>query len=578
MKLWAGGTQTIRVRLGVAMAIALLPVLLMGVAQSIVAFHKEGLERRDRLTATAERSVAATRARLDSATVVLQTVTPGAVGAQCAPRLSELMLRTPGVVNLVRLDRLGRVSCAAVAPTDDRVRDQAPWFTRLRAGERSTMEAVPLANYATTPSLLVGVRAEDAAGEFNGALAAMISLESLRPQVDQTAPADTEVALVDRGGRLFNQTRPDAFSPLPKDWAVKAANPGGLLYSGVDRQGAPRVFTVSQLVGHDIFAVLSAPSPGPFSWARLNLLSSVIFPLIAFLAALAAVWVAADYVVVRWLRYLERIAAIYAKGRFTVRPLQAEHAPGEIRELADTLEAMARTIVARDASLIESLAQKDALMREIHHRVKNNLQVITSLLSLQQRSLTDTVARQAMSDTRQRISALALIYRALYEGADLRRVELRAFMEQLIAQLIISDHGATGQVRTELQVDDLEIHPDKLAPLALFAVEAITNAQKHAFAGRGGTLHVGFHVTGEEAELTIADDVPGPASGPGPDVTPGVGRTLMAAFARQLRGQVEFLGNAWGGVTVRLTFPMPDAKPLPFTTPTGRAKRSRAAA
>ena len=167
---------------------------------------------------------------------------------------------------------------------------------------------------------------------------------------------------------------------------------------------------------------------------------------------------------------------------------------------------------------------------------------------------------------------MALIYRALYQGPDLRRVELRSFLEELIAQLLVADQDATGAIRTELHADDLVIHPDKLAPLALFAVEAISNAQKHAFAGRGGVLRVTFRVMGDEAQLEIADDGPGSSSR---QLTPGVGRTLMNAFARQLHGRAEIAPNQWGGLTARLTFPTPDSPPQ---EPAARARRSRAAA
>ena len=165
-----------------------------------------------------------------------------------------------------------------------------------------------------------------------------------------------------------------------------------------------------------------------------------------------------------------------------------------------------------------------------------------------------------MSDTRQRITALALIYRALYQGPDLKRVDLRPFLEELTAQLVSGalHHGLA--VRTELKVDPLVIDPDRLAPLALFAVEAITNAQKHAFAGRGGTLTLNFTVRGDEAELEISDD------GQVDEATltaSGVGRTLMTAFARQLRGRAELVRNAQGGVTARLIFPTPAAEAAP---------------
>jgi two-component sensor histidine kinase len=231
--------------------------------------------------------------------------------------------------------------------------------------------------------------------------------------------------------------------------------------------------------------------------------------------------------------------------------------PPEIRELAETLEEMADAIVARDASLRDSLAQKDALMREIHHRVKNNLQVISSLLNMQQRALADPAARAAMSDTRQRITALALIYRALYQGPDLKRVDLRPFLEELTAQLLASEISHGPAVRTEFSVDALVIDPDRLAPLALFAVEAITNAQKHAFRTHGGVLKVMFRVHGEETTLEISDDgqVAEDAL-----TSSGVGRTLMTAFARQLRGRAELVRNDTGGVTARLLFPTPAAE------------------
>ena len=134
---------------------------------------------------------------------------------------------------------------------------------------------------------------------------------------------------------------------------------------------------------------------------------------------------------------------------------------------------------------------------------------------------------------------------------------MRQFLEELIAQLLQSDLGKGPLVRTELDVDDLVIDPDKLAPLALWAVEAITNAQKHAFNERGGTLKVRFKVADADTTLEVEDDGPGILMGPD-DVRGGVGRTLMTAFARQLRGHSEVVKGPDGGLVARLTFPTPD--------------------
>ncbi|HYG25580.1 MAG TPA: sensor histidine kinase [Caulobacteraceae bacterium] len=547
---------TIRVRLVVALAAALLPVLILGASQSVLSFRHDAETRQAALEAAAQRSAASARARMESAAVLLETLAPGSVGFQCAQRLSEITRRIPGYDNLIRFDSRGRVACAAATVPADPLRSARPWFSALRSGgEDLIVTSRPGVTYAGEPALLAATRAEGPAG-FDGALAAVITLSSLRPELsDRTLPQGAEVAVVDRQGNYLNITNADAFPRSAAAWVERAADSGGFVGHARDADGRRRVYSAAPLVRNEVFVILSAPSRSIYSWAWLNPLSGIVFPVLAFLLALGAVFYATERGVVRWIAYLQRIAAIYARGRFSVRPVQAERAPPEIRELAHTLGDMAETIVARDQSIRDSLTQKDSLLREIHHRVKNNLQVISSLLNMQQRALSDPSAKAAISDTRQRIAALALIYRALYQGPDLKRVDLRSFLEELTAQLLTGDGEPHGSIRTEVNADALVIDPDKLAPLALFAVEAVTNAQKHAFNGSGGVLRVDFHVLGAEAELSISDN----GTKAGGEAGPGVGRTLMTAFARQLRGRAEFERNTGGGTTVRLTFPTPEA-------------------
>jgi two-component sensor histidine kinase len=565
LRLPSASLSTIRVRLIAALAAALLPVLMLGVLQSVIGFQREGRVLRENLGFAAERSAATARARMESADVLLQTLAPGAVGFQCAQRLAQVKARIPGYENLIRFDRQGRVVCAAGNVPADTQRASRTWFQRLSGGEDLVITRDPGSAYASGPAVLTAARATSPDGRFDGAFVAVIALSSLQPAVtDPSLPPGADVGLVEKSGQYISVTDAAAFPPLPEDWRAKVDAQGTLVWYGRDTEDRRRVYSAAPVVGEEVYVVLSADSPGVLSWAWLNPLTGVLFPLLTFALALTAVSVVTDRVVVRWITYLQRIAALYARGRLSVRPVQAEQMPPEIRDLAETLEDMADALVSRDATLRDNLAQKDALMREIHHRVKNNLQVISSLLNMQQRSLTDPAARSAMMDTRQRITALALIYRALYQGPDLKRVDLRPFLEELTAQLVSGDLVHGPAVRTEMSVDPLVIDPDRLAPLALFAVEAITNAQKHAFAGRGGTLSVDFTVHGEEAELAISDD------GAGAEESleaSGVGRTLMTAFARQLRGRVELIRNARGGVTARLLFPTPAADGhTPITT------------
>jgi two-component sensor histidine kinase len=553
--------MTIRRRLGLALAAALMPVLALGGLQTWASFREDTAQRRSALIAEAEKASLLARARLENSAVLLEAMAPDTLGVTCAPRLRAVRDKLDGYHNLIRFTRAGRISCAADSVPISFAGGTQPWFKAIAGGDRLAIANMPAGVLGAEPSLIAAVRADGPDGEYGGVLAAVISLSTLQPQTSLSGlPQSTAVALTDREGRLLTATDPAAFAYVPQGWTEDALGRGAQLFEGQSRGGEARVFAGARLVDDDVFVLLSAPERGLWSWARLNPIGAILLPLLAWLLALIAVGLAAERVVVRWLTYLERIAHAYARGKFSVRPLQVKGAPSEIRALAHTLDEMGLAITARDASLHESLAEKDALMREIHHRVKNNLQVITSMLNMQQRQLTDPAAKAAMGDMRQRITALALIYRALYQSSDLRSVEVRAFLEELVAQLLNGEGPRAHPVRTSITSDELHLHPDKLAPFALFAVEALTNAFKHAFPARAGEVAVRLVVDGAEARLEIADNGVGDAAAA---AAGGVGRTLMTAFARQLRGRAELDVGEEGGMTARLIFPVPEPEPRP---------------
>ena len=562
----AGATRFrgIRFRLGFWLAIALLPLLILGGLQAEAAFRSQDADRRADLQRAAERSATAARARLDTTGIVLLALMPEAREISCSPRLNALVSRLEDLDGLGRLTATGALTCAsdrlaAAPPAWLKQAGASDWFGRLEAGEDTVLARAP-AVAGQLPQVIVAVRVERPLGRFDGAMVALIPLTSLQPDLsDPSLPAGSQAALTDTDGRLLAATDVNAFTlaggaPLA-GWVPRARANASTTFEATDAEGRHRVYTGAALAGHDVYALLSAPAPGLLSWARLNPISALFMPLLTWLFAFTAVMWVSERVVIRWLNYLERVAFIYSRGRFSVHPVQAMKAPTEIRGLARTLDELAGSIVIRDAALKASLAEKDALMREIHHRVKNNLQIISSLLSMQQRTLTDPASRAALGDTRQRISALALIYRTLYQSHDLRHADARIFLTELVAQLVASETGREHVVTSSVEADSLVVDPDKLAPLALWLVEAVTNAQKHAFVGRGGDLKVRFSVQGETSVLEIQDDGPGVSE----TFRPGVGRTLMGAFARQLRGSVEFVPAAGGGMIARMTFATPEA-------------------
>lgn len=542
--------RSVRFRLALALGVAFAPVLALSVFQALANYEADARHRREDMIDGAERSAAFARSRLAAALVVLRA--PGTVTstAGCRDTLSDLHSDLGGAERLIIYNAAGEAQCAMGSAGPIPAVGAADWFKALKAGAPQVVIVAPFGP-TRTPSLLAAAARTSARG-FSGATVALLPLSELTPRTgDPMLPRGGEAALVDARGAELSAVD-EAALPLTPPSALKS----GQTFQSLDRRGEMRTYAAARVRPEGPMVLVSASTRGFFTWARLNPVALLILPLIAWALAMLAALLVTDRLVIRWLGYLERVAAIYGRGRLSVRPVQARTAPHEIRELALSLEEMAAAIEARDSSLRESLAQKDALMREIHHRVKNNLQVISSLLNIQQRALKDPAAQAAMIDTRRRVAALSLIYRALYQGPDVKRVDVRQFLHELIEQLLQSEDDDRCEVRAELEADSLVIDPDKLAPLALWAVEAIAQAQIRVRDSGGGVLRVRF-IVGNESVLEIEDDSPIPTE---TSDEGGVGRTLMNAFARQLRGSVETLVSPMKGTLVRLNIPTHESR------------------
>jgi PAS domain S-box-containing protein len=171
----------------------------------------------------------------------------------------------------------------------------------------------------------------------------------------------------------------------------------------------------------------------------------------------------------------------------------ADYAASAIRNAqlyhAAQAELTRRTQV--EAQLQASLQEKEVLLQEIHHRVKNNLQMVSSLLNLQARAVDDPHLRALLHDSRQRLQAMALIHEALYQAHDLALVPFGTYVRQLTAQLFRAYGGEARRIRLIVHADPLDLEIDKATPCGLILHELLANAFTHAFPdGRPGTIDV----------------------------------------------------------------------------------------
>jgi len=217
-------------------------------------------------------------------------------------------------------------------------------------------------------------------------------------------------------------------------------------------------------------------------------------------------------------------------------------------------------------SIETSLREKEALLREIHHRVKNNLQIVSSLLKLNLRSLQDPEAKHIFEDTQHRVKAMALVHETLYRSGDLAGIDFSAYVPRLVGQLLHAYGLSSREVRASLDVRSVVLPIDVAIPCALLLTELISNAAKHAFASqRSGELSIVFRPLEEPNWLLEVRNSGG--GGPAPGSAPrrgSFGLELVRLLTEQLEGSVQF--DSTSGFCVSMIFPLAAA----MGTPTNR--------
>ncbi len=202
----------------------------------------------------------------------------------------------------------------------------------------------------------------------------------------------------------------------------------------------------------------------------------------------------------------------------------------------------------------EALAEKEVLLREVHHRVKNNLQVISSLLQLQSQFVSDPKILGYMTDSQNRVRALAYIYEHLYRSKELGMIDFSEYTTR-ITQSLRREYGANAQnVAVQFDIHDVVLNPDTSVPLGLLLNELVSNAFRHAFPDeREGTIMISMHPN-ENGSYTLAirDDGIGMPKGIRIEKIQSLGLLLVSSLVTQLDGTLEL--KTGKGTEFRIVF------------------------
>jgi two-component sensor histidine kinase len=374
----------------------------------------------------------------------------------------------------------------------------------------------------------------------------------LRSERGDVAAGSQQVWLLDQEGTTLPLGAAMAHALPPPETLQAMLRETHATVQGTARNGSAYAWSLEELgPGLRLLVGLRVEEVQEAAQRALNqrMLELAIF----LLACLAAILIGVEAGVARPLRRLAARVREWAPGRPYV-PQARGNVPAEVRDLDRALTNAATALQEREAALTAALTQRDLLMADIHHRVKNNLQIVASLLNLQAETLRNGAARREFAVARDRVQALATLHRHLYMNQSFERITLVPFLQELSRQL--SDAlgaGHENDVAIRIDADDIELGSDEAISLALLLTEAVSNAMRHAFPdGRRGTISIILRVADNEARLDVVDDGIGMADDGEGD---GLGKRLIEGFAQHLGGTAEIRSDS-GGTRVCVRFPL----------------------
>lgn len=400
-------------------------------------------------------------------------------GPSCQAILHGAVLSLPFASNIGVMNTSGAVVCSAL-PLEARDVSGQSWWRQASHDNRFLLSGRVFSRAAQTEVLVGVLPLRERDGRFEGAVALSIDVSWLEGRLRRETPAaQGVVALFSPEGHelLSNARLLSAELFAGKDMASTT----GALRDAGTADGREYTFATAPLGRDGLIAAFAMPTSRLFRWTVFTVAASFALPTLIVVVSLVGLWLAVDRIALQWLLYLRRVTAVYAQGHYGFRPTRIDAAPSEFRALGHAVENMAVAVRERDAQLRQSLAEKTALVREIHHRIKNSLQIVVSLISLYGAGMRGD-DRRRFDQLRTRVNTLALVHRILYEAVDGSQVRLRELLRELAGLL---EGACERPVRVKVEAQDAALPTDMAVPLALMVVEIVLNL---AAAGEEGDL------------------------------------------------------------------------------------------
>ena len=542
-------TRRLGFRLGALLSIAILPIGLISLVQNLHLSREAERSAEIALLGRTASAAAGERALLQSALGSADALGPAILESLdrpdlCSDLLRNFVQRSGTYRQALFIPADGAVSCSS-APVDGPPLDQsigglAAEYMRTPMTSVTALARGPISGEPVVVVLQPLYRDRD----FLGLTALSLGQELLRStHAMDFGTEGARILTFNNAGRvLIADTAQDADPAdyLPRDVPlVSLPGQGEATFRSRANNGEMRVFTVVPVVPGLVYALGSwSPSIAGVGLFQLSRWGAVMLPVALWVVSLAVAYFAVFRLVLRHITVLRGQMRRFAIGNRDTPPPVLADAPTEIADVSQTFHNMARILIRDEEAMEQAVAEKTVLLKEVHHRVKNNLQLIASIINMQSRLIDDRDAKRVLRSVQDRVAALATIYRNLYQAEQLDQVNADRLIADIITQLTAASAGAGRPLTVETDIRPLTMLPDQAVPLTLLTTEAFTNAMKYA--GRpagGGEPWVRVALTAPEPGLGLLEVV----NSTGPDEAgggTGLGSQLIEAFSMQLEGDI----------------------------------------
>ena len=369
-----------------------------------------------------------------------------------------------------------------------------------------------------------------------------------------------DLVIFDATGALLaaDFTEEELVSFLPQGRSLSDfVQPNRQLYNSPNQNGENRQFAVVPIMEDQAFVMGSWEPEQIAPFPLMGRVMALYFPLLMWGIGILVAYFGTHRLVIRHIQRLRVWMRLYAAGRSEVGSARLDNAPEELEAVAQAFREMAQRLSEQERQRAEDLTEKTTLLKEVHHRVKNNLQLICSIMNMQVRNARSDEAKRLLRRVQERVMALAAVHRYLYTARKLSMVRADLLLEDIISQMVVVGgiDRLDSRVKISTNFANVEITPEQSVPLSLLATEAITNAVKYCGGHQGqtgwislvladlGNDEVCFSIVNSKSDIDatqIRDE-------------PSLGHGLIKSFASQLQGrfEVEDLDERYG---IHVTF------------------------